>query len=138
MLLNSSAIIVCALKPLILVPSPKGTAIAQLSFTLIVHLSTSRRGPLLSVHMLRKIGAPLHIVSIYSKITLLCLNAAPTITIFVPGINVHFKSPYTANKYDLPNPRLAMYMGKARFQSSCKITTCSGRSSTFNSFFTVH
>ena len=55
--LNSSAIIVCARKPLILLPSPNGTAIAQLSLIRIVHRSTSLRGPLLSEQTLLKIGS---------------------------------------------------------------------------------
>jgi len=50
----------------------------------------------LPLKILRIIALFLHNVSIYSNITLLCRKAAPTITILVPGTNMHFKKAYNA------------------------------------------
>ena len=133
-LANSSAIIIWALNPLIFSPVPKGIAIAQLSPSLMVHLSTSLLGPSsLPLKILLAIGAFLHSVSIYSKITLLCLKAAPTITILVPGTNIHFKNAYKANKKDFPKPLLATNIGNGLVQNSCIIAICIGCSSISNS-----
>ena len=128
----------CARKPLILLPSPRGIAIAQLSPSLMVHLSTSLRGPSsLPLNILLNIGLFLHIVSIYSNIILLCLNADPTITIFVPGLNKHFKVEYRANIKDFPNPLDAMNIGNGLFQNSCNIATCIGCNSMPNNSLQV-
>ena len=70
--------------------------------------------------------------------TLDCLKAAPTMTILVSGIIRHLKIAYTASRKDLPNPRLAVYMGKDRFQSSLSMAVWTGNKSMFKSFFTVH
>src|SRR5210317_9388 len=97
-------------------------AMVQLSPYLIVHLSTSRLGPSsLPLKILRIIADFLHMVSIYSNITLLCLNAAPTTTILLPGTKMHFKVQYKANKKDLPKPRLAINIGNGLSQNSCNI-----------------
>ena len=130
---NSSAIIICALKPLILLPSPIGIATVQLSPSLIVHLSTSLLGPSsLPLNILLNIGLFFQIVSIYSNIILLCLKAAPTTTILVPGVNTHFKIQYKLIKKDLPKPRLAINIGNGLIQNSCKMAACIGCNSMSN------
>ena len=66
---NSSAIISLALWPLILLPSPSGSAVTVLSPMYITQRSTSFLGPLPLEHKSLKTGAFFQIVSIYSKRT---------------------------------------------------------------------
>ena len=93
----------------------------------ITQRSTSRLGPLLASHILLNIGALFHIVSIYSKRTFDCLNAAPTITTFLSGSTSALIIAYRESMKDLPKPRLAMSIGNLLFHISHRNNACEGK-----------
>ena len=103
-----------------------------LSLIRSTHLSTSLLGPLLLSHTSLRIGAFLHIPSIYSNNTLDCLKAAPTMTTFLLGSNRDLKMAYKESIKDFPNPRLAMRMGNFLCHISCNIKACDGSSCTLS------
>ena len=104
----------------------------MLSPMCITHLSTSRLGPLFDETISLKMGALLHMVSIYSNNTFDCLNAAPTITIFLRGIKNARIMAYSDKTNDFPRPREPTSIGNRRPHNSLRIRACIGSTSMLN------
>ena len=68
----------------------------------------------------------------YSNKTLDCLKAAPTTTIFLPGINKARSIAYKESIKDLPKPREAISIGNFLPHISFSIKACVGSISTFS------